>query len=127
MRRLTEYDEQRFWALVALPDADGHMSWLGTVNGAGYGTFRAWGIQWRANRLALYLAEGLPEQLPGGSWIPANWWHAAHRPVICHAPGCVAPLHLYWATPSQNQQDRILDGTAKRTGKRRGTRVPTDR
>lgn len=107
MRRLTETDEARFWALVGLPDSDGHMWWLGAAGG-GYGSFYAMGINWIASRVALYLAEGLP---PGIG--PANWWHAAHRPVICHQPGCVAPAHLYWATPTQNQQDRFLDGTRK--------------
>lgn len=117
MRRLTEQDERRFWALVALPDSAGHMWWLGAT-GDGYGSFYAMGMSWKANRLALYLAEGLPDPAPRLCWIPANRWHAAHRPVICHQPGCVAPAHLYWATPSENQQDRVLDGTVWRGGNR---------
>lgn len=28
--------------------------------------------------------------------------------------GCVNPKHLYWATPTENQTDRVLHGTSNR-------------
>lgn len=43
---------------------------------------------------------------------------AAHRCGKGHL-GCVAPLHLYWASASQNQMDRVEHGTSNR-GSRHG-------
>ena len=39
--------------------------------------------------------------------------HAAHRCGKGHE-GCVNPRHLYWATPSRNQRDRLTHGTDNR-------------
>lgn len=106
MRRLTEYDEQRFWANVSLPDADGHMWWLGAKNSQGYGTFYAWSMSWQASRMALFLAEGPP---PGDHIWKYRSAYALHLPVICHSPACVAPLHLRWGSADDNQADARLD------------------
>lgn len=36
---------------------------------------------------------------------------AAHAPQECHNPKCINPKHLRWATYSQNEADKHLDGT----------------
>lgn len=40
---------------------------------------------------------------------------AAHAPLVCHERACVNPAHLRWATLTENQADRVLDGTSLRT------------
>jgi len=38
-------------------------------------------------------------------------WEAAHS---CGNKACANPKHIYWATGSENQMDRVLHGTSNR-------------
>lgn len=73
----------------------------------GYGVLRVGGRNWQANRLVCELAHGNP---------PAGHFHAAHS---CGHSVCVNPHHLRWATPAENQADRLIHGTDNR-GERYG-------
>lgn len=98
-----ERDSRRFWAKVALPDENGCMLWTaGLIRG--YGSIMALGEDGRwhnagAHRIACMWAHGEPP-------TPAH--EAAHS---CRNTRCVAPEHLRWATRSENQRDRLRDGT----------------
>jgi len=92
----------RFYAKVALPNADGCMLWLGGINAKGYGYFKYRRVMMRAHRVALWIAEGPPNE---------SNLQAAHS---CRNTHCVAPAHLRWATPLGNQRDRDVDGTHNR-------------
>jgi len=79
--------------------------WPFCVSERGYGKFRADGWTQRAHRAVCELAHGpAPQDKP----------HAAHR---CGNRLCCNPAHLYWATASENQLDRVAHGTSNR-GKR---------
>ena len=36
--------------------------------------------------------------------------HLAHVAHACHNGACSNPAHIYWATPSENAQDRMANG-----------------
>jgi hypothetical protein len=96
---LSDKHLRRFWSKVALPDDNGCMLWLGTTATYGYGTLRAGAANLRAHRVTLWLSEGPP---------PSSDSEAAHA---CRNRHCVAPLHLRWASRTENAQDRLRDGT----------------
>lgn len=48
---------------------------------------------------------------------PGNGYYAAHSCGNGHL-GCVNPKHLSWKTPSENQQDMVRHGRAKKSGRR---------
>lgn len=94
----------RFWAKVALPDANGCMLWMAGKDPNGYGRVTVNGKYGLAHRVALIQAEGPP---PDSERVIA-----AHAPIICHRPDCVAPAHLRWATYAENSADMCIDGTS---------------
>lgn len=65
--------------------------------------------RWRVARRVLVLLVGAP---------PTAAHHAAHSCGNGHL-GCVAPRHLRWATPAENEADKLLHGTLTR-GTRNG-------
>lgn len=50
---------------------------------------------------------------------PTPKHEAAHSCGQGHA-GCIAPLHLSWKTPAENEADKLLHGTSNR-GERQGS------
>jgi len=68
----------------------------------GYGIAVINGKQTKASRWMCILAHGEP---------PFENAEAAHS---CGNPWCVSPRHIRWATPSENQQDRIAHGRTNR-------------
>lgn len=84
------------------------LRWPFTTDNAGYAVIWNEGRQARAYRLMCELRWGPP---PSPSHL------AAHR-CGCGKLGCIAPTHLYWATPKQNKADELVHGTRNRGEKR---------
>lgn len=79
----------------------------------GHGKVGLNGKEHSASRVVCKIAHGEP---------PSPKHHAAHR---CNVPACVNPAHLYWATPSENEGDKIANGTSNR-GERCGSNILTE-
>lgn len=90
---MTERDEARFWAKVALPNEQGCMLWTGEPDLRGYGHFTVGYSQWYAHRVSYVLANG---PIPEGLQID----HVKARG--CKNKHCVAPLHLEAVTQREN-------------------------
>ena len=67
----------------------------------GYGSVNYKGKTSHAHRVICELVHGAPE---------TNDLHAAHSCGKGHE-GCVNPCHIRWATPSENQKDRVVHKT----------------
>ena len=78
--------------------------WPFGEKGGGYGEVRVNGLKVLAHRHMCELVNGPP---------PSPLHEAAHS--CGHGDlGCVHPKHLRWATPAENQADRLLHGTDMR-------------
>lgn len=77
--------------------------WPYTKGMDGHGQIGKRGTTIYAHRLALSEFDGTPYDQP---------LMALHRPIVCHRPDCINPLHLIWGTAAENQAHRFLDGTA---------------
>lgn len=102
-------DAPAFFRAMMAVDVDGCIIWPYAKNKAGYGKIR----NKLVHRLACEEANGAP---------PSDKHEAAHKPG-CHNPSCFNKRHLYWATPSQNQCDRVVDGTSNRGGRFRNSKL----
>ena len=78
--------------------------WPYGKDGHGYGRVWQGGRHRQAHAVMLELVSGPP---------PTPEHEAAHACGQGHK-GCVSPQHLRWATPSENQGDRLLHGTHNR-------------
>lgn len=89
---LSERDERRFWAKVALPNESGCMLWLGATNSRGYGQLYVRGMRAQyAHRIAYQLGVG---SLPRGGRVVIDH--------LCRVRPCVAPDHLELVTQREN-------------------------
>jgi DNA-binding XRE family transcriptional regulator len=95
---ISDKDRARFEKYVN--KTDGCWLWTGHKN-YGYGHFRYKKTMIAAHRLSYMIYKG---DIPEGLQI-------CHTPIICHNRACVNPAHLTAKTRSENQADRILDGT----------------
>lgn len=78
--------------------------WPFSVNDHGYGRIRHEGREWVASRLMCTLKHGD---------APSVRHEAAHSCGNGHK-GCTNPNHLRWATPEENQADRVDHRTSNR-------------
>lgn len=95
--------EERFWNRVAI--RSGCWEWLGPRNKAGYGSLQWLNESTNSHRVAYKLANG---EIPAGLYV-------RHK---CDNPPCCNPTHLFLGTCSDNAQDMVAKGRARK-GKRR--------
>lgn len=99
-------EPQAFLDAAVAYDGNDCLLWPFALTDKGYGQLRvnqggARKVQY-AHRIVLERTQGTaPEGMV-----------AAHAPLVCHSRSCVNPRHLRWATLSENQADKHLDGTA---------------
>ena len=79
--------------------------WMGSCNPNGHGQFKYDGTMVLTHRFSWLLAGN---EIPEGMCI----LHAPH--VICGHRNCVNPAHLRVGTQSENNKDKISDGTSNR-------------
>ena len=93
------------WLMANVDYDDDHcLTWPYAPAGHGYGRVVFDGKPSTATRLMCILAHGEPL---------SSTHEAAHSCGKGHE-GCVNPRHLRWATPSENQADQVIHGTATR-------------
>ena len=92
---------ERFWAKVDKKEG-GCWDWTASCTPDGYGQVKYDGKVKRPHRISfeIYLGRTILEGM-----------EIAHAPLICHNRKCVNPAHLTEKTPTDNQRDRIIDGT----------------
>jgi hypothetical protein len=92
---LSERDEARFWAKVALPNEQGCMLWTAHINAPGYGQFRHAEQAFYVHRISYTLAYG---EIPIGMEVD----HVRSRG--CVNRHCVAPAHLELVDRDENMR-----------------------
>ena len=115
--KLTYYNAEKHWEefkkRVGNFEAWGKKNeccpWTSSLCDRGYGrfymgTYNGKQVKIKTHRLAFYIHNN--EELPKNLVL--------HKPVICHAPRCVNPLHLYDGTFQNNYDDMVKDGTSRR-------------
>lgn len=113
--RTSDNEPLRFLAsLQDAPETGDCIIWPYSCGGDGYGRVRINGHRRVASRVVC-------EQKHGPAPSPRH--QAAHSCGKGNI-GCVAPYHLDWSTPEENQQDRVLHGTTTR-GERNGRAILT--
>lgn len=99
-----------FFASMMKVETDDCIIWPYAKNKKGYGKIE--------NRLVHRMS---CEETHGPA--PSEKHEAAHT---CHVPSCINGRHLYWATTSQNQMDRIDAGTSNRGGNYRNSKLTAE-
>jgi hypothetical protein len=102
------------WLLEVALEYEGDECLRWPFSKTGYGIVTYNGRKTRPSRVMCLMKYGAP---------PTTKHQAAHSCARGHE-GCVNPRHLRWATPAENQNDRIAHGTSNR-GKR-GKLTPED-
>ncbi|MFJ6322303.1 MULTISPECIES: hypothetical protein [unclassified Rhizobium] len=98
-------EAQKFFLETVLHHTgDDCLIWPFSRNEAGYAQIFYRGNMQIASRAVCIEVNGEP---------PSEKHHAAHS-CGCGSDGCVAPNHLSWKTPADNQADRIVHGTSNR-------------
>ncbi len=87
--------------------SDECLAWPFSKASRGYGNMHVDGRQIKAHRFICELAHG---PAPNADSVAAHSCGKGHL-------GCVNPRHLRWATPSENQMDRVAHGTSARGSK----------
>jgi hypothetical protein len=98
---------QNFFRQALSYTGDNCLLWPYSTDHKGYAKVGYQGSLWIAGRLICTLLHG-PASRPG--------MHAAHS---CGNRSCVSPRHLRWATPRENEADKLLHGRRTR-GDRNG-------
>lgn len=92
-------EKLRFIEAALSSDTDGCIEWPWGRNAYGYGVM-GWGAERViVSRHVCIRAKGAP---------PIKKAHAAHH---CGNPACINPGHIRWATPAENNADKLLHGT----------------
>lgn len=101
---MTEADQRRFWAKVALPNGNGCMEWMASKSSGRYGQFGLGGSMYYAHRISYTLAYG---PIPAGFVLDH---------VVCQNKACVNPSHLRVCT----QRDNLMapDGSTRMLAER---------
>lgn len=104
-RRYAPQGEALAFFLTHVDDVTGEcMIWPYSIAGKGYGCVHIDGVKRYVHILACERHHG--PRPPG--------MQAVHAPVICHDPACFNWQHLFWATPRENEDHKVLDETYRR-------------
>ena len=87
------------------------LEWPYGLNGKGYGMVRVDGVAHLVHRYVCIVAHGE---------APSSEHQAAHS---CGNRLCCNPAHIRWATPSENQLDRVIHGTSNRGEQSAGAKL----
>jgi hypothetical protein len=104
-----EADNKREWLYKALEQGlpvDGCWEWPWYLTEKGYGriSLRIDGV--KVNKRVHVLA---CEHYHGPKPTPEH--QVAHAPFVCTSKSCFRPDHIRWATPQENTDDMVLEGT----------------
>lgn len=101
--RTAEGVPMQFLLRAIAADQSGCIDWPYSVSGTGRPVIWHNGRMEQAARVVLNMTLGPP---------PTDKHFALHSPIECHNQNCINPRHLRWGTPSENNADMFLDGTA---------------
>lgn len=101
----------RYWALVAVAEADECWPWQGDTDANGYGVFHWRGRMRRAHELAVSFTTG--EKRPDG-------FDTCHS---CDNPPCCNPSHLRFGTRQSNVDEMYARGRASVGERHHGARL----
>lgn len=108
--RVSPGEPMAFMLNAVKSDSESCIVWPFSLDGGGYGKISVDGVLVGVHSEVLRLS---------GTEKPSPDHVAAHAPKVCHNRACINPHHLRWATPAENADDRLIDGTSNQ-GSRHG-------